>query len=173
MSKEDMLNCSDPGYKLANSFCCEIYFKGGVCILARNDIIYQTLDLNKLCKKRTFEISAVKLNSGSTKVILCCMYTSPSGNSNYFLILLENTLELLYRPNISFLICGDLNINYLMEHTVKQRLESIMKTFNLTQAVTFSTRVCNNKGTLTAYIWVMQNIIRYQFVRVKMTYLTM
>jgi hypothetical protein len=38
MSKEDMLNWWVPGYKLANSFCCEIYVKGGVCILARNDI---------------------------------------------------------------------------------------------------------------------------------------
>jgi hypothetical protein len=141
MSKEDTLNCSVPGYKLANIFCHEICFKGGVCILARSDIIYQRVDLNKLHKEKTFEITAVKLNNGSTKVILCCVYRSPSGNPNYFLILLEKTLELSYQPNISFLICDDLNINYLMESTAKERLESIMKTFNQTQAVAFPTRV--------------------------------
>jgi len=31
---------------------------------------------------------------------------------------------------------------------VKQNLESKMKTFNLTQTVTFPTRMCNNKRTL-------------------------
>jgi hypothetical protein len=151
MRKEDMSDFSFPGYKLANSFCRETNFRGGVCILARNDIIYQIVDLNKLCKENTFEISAVKLNICSTKVILCFVYRSPPENPNYFFKLLEKTLELLYQPTISFLICGDLNINFLMESTVKQRLESIMKIFNLTQAVTFPTRVCNNKGTLTAY----------------------
>jgi hypothetical protein len=84
MSKEEMLNCWVPGYKLANSFCREIYLKGGVCTLARDDIVYQTVDLHTLCKEKSFEISAVKLNSGSTKVILCCVYRSPSGNPNYF-----------------------------------------------------------------------------------------
>jgi hypothetical protein len=76
------------------------------------------------------------------------VYRSPSENPNYFLKLLEKTLELLYEPNISFLLCGDLNINFLMETTVKQKLESIMRTFNLTQVLTFPTTVCNNKGTL-------------------------
>jgi hypothetical protein len=66
MRKEDMSDFSFPGYKLANNFCCETNFKGGVSILARSDVIYQTVDLNKLCKEKTFEISAVKLNICST-----------------------------------------------------------------------------------------------------------
>jgi hypothetical protein len=81
-------------------------------------------------------------------VILCCLYRSPSENPNYFLKLLEKTLKLLYQPAISFVICGDLNINFLTESIVKQNLETLMKTFNLTQVVTFPTRTCNNKGTL-------------------------
>jgi hypothetical protein len=86
MRKEEMLVFSFPGYKLANSFCRETNLKGGVCILARDDMIYQPIDLNKLCKEKTFEISAVKLNIGSTIVILCCVYRSPSENPNYFYI---------------------------------------------------------------------------------------
>jgi hypothetical protein len=70
MRREEMLDFSFPGYKLANSFCRETNFKGGVCILARNYMIYQPTDINKLCKEKTFEISAVKLNICSTKVIL-------------------------------------------------------------------------------------------------------
>jgi hypothetical protein len=54
--KEDMSDFSFPGYKLANSFCRETTPKGGVCILARNDIIYQAVDLNKLRKEKIFYI---------------------------------------------------------------------------------------------------------------------
>ena len=143
-----MLDFTFPGYKLANCFCCKTYSHGGVCILARNDMTYQAIDLNKLCKEKVFEIRAVKLNTCSTKVTLCCVYRSPSENPNYFLELLEKTLKLLYQANVSLVICGDLNINFLVDSSMKQTLESIMKTFNLTQAVTFPTRICNNKSTL-------------------------
>jgi hypothetical protein len=52
MRKEDIFDCSFPGYKLANSYCRETNFKGGVCILARNDIVYQTVDLISNAKER-------------------------------------------------------------------------------------------------------------------------
>jgi exonuclease III len=39
MEKEEMKDFTFLGYKLANCFCRETYTKGGVCILARNDII--------------------------------------------------------------------------------------------------------------------------------------
>jgi len=152
MRKEEMLDLTFPGYKLANCFCRKTYSNGGVCILARNNMTYQAIDLNKLRKEKVFEISGVKLNTCSTKLTLCCVYRSPSENPNYFLELLEKTLNLLYEPNVSLVICGDLNINFLVDSSVKQNLESIMKTYNLTQAVTFPTRIRNDKGTqLTAY----------------------
>jgi exonuclease III len=169
MWREEMLDFSFPGYKLANSFCRETNLKGGdhVCILARNDLRYQIIDLNKLCKEKTFEISAVKLNICSTKVILCCVYRSPSENPNHFLKHLEKTLKLLYQPTISFVICGDLNINFLIESTVRQKLETLMETFNLTQIVTFPTRICNNKRTLIDSIFLdnakYNNISVYPF----------
>jgi len=50
MGKEEMKDFSFSGYKLANCFCRETYSKGGACILARNDMIYQAINLNKVCK---------------------------------------------------------------------------------------------------------------------------
>ena len=86
---------------------------------------YQAIDLNTLCKEKVSEISAVKLNTCSTKSTLCCVYRSPSENPNYFLELLEKTLNLLYQPNISLVICGELNINFLVDSSVKQNLKSL------------------------------------------------
>jgi hypothetical protein len=56
-------------------------------------------------------------------------------------------LNFLYRPT-NFLVCGDLNINFLAESIAKQILGTVMKTFNLIQVVDFPTRISNNKGTL-------------------------
>ena len=104
-------------------------------------------------QKKVFEISAVTIQSCSTNVILCCVYRSPSENPNYFLRHLKKTLNLVYQPTVSMVICGDLNITCLTESPVKQNLESIMKSFKLTQVVTFPTRICNNKGTLIDSIY--------------------
>jgi len=46
--KEKMLDFTLPGYKLATCFCHRTYSNGGVWILARNDVTYQAIDLNKL-----------------------------------------------------------------------------------------------------------------------------
>jgi len=95
MEKKEMKNFSFLEYKLAYSFCRETYSKGGVCILARNDIIYQAINPNKLCKEKVFEISAVTIHTCSTKVILCCVYRSSSENPNYFLQHLQKTLKII------------------------------------------------------------------------------
>jgi hypothetical protein len=104
MRKEEMLDFSFPGYKLANNFCRETNFKGGVCILARNDLMYQRIDLNKLCKEETFEISAVKLNISTKKMILCYVYRSPSENPNNFLRHLEKNTETFISAN--YILCN-------------------------------------------------------------------
>ena len=50
---------------------------------------------------------------------------------------------------------------------MKQNLESVMKTFNLTQVFTFPTRICNNKGTLINSIFLdnaeFQNLSVHSF----------
>ena len=109
-----------------------------------------------MCKEKVLEISAVRLGTCSSSVILCRVYRSPSVKANHFLNLLEKILNLLYQQSTLLIICGDLNINSLIENSEKQNLEIIMTTFNLTQVVTFPTRICNNKGTLI-YFWIKQD----------------
>jgi hypothetical protein len=62
---------------------------------------------------------------------VCCLYRSPSGNLHPFLKLLEGILYVCMN------LCGDLNMNFLTESTAKEKLETIMITFNLTQVVDF------------------------------------
>jgi hypothetical protein len=43
-------------------------------------MLYQAVDLKKMCRKRIFEMYTVKLQIVSTKLIIVCMYRAPSGN---------------------------------------------------------------------------------------------
>jgi len=57
----------------------------------------------------------VQVNTNSSHLIIVCTYRSTSGNFDKFVALLDCTLKHLYRPRTKFLICGDINVNYLIE----------------------------------------------------------
>ena len=65
---------------------------------------------------------------------------------NKFFELWDN--ETLYQLSITFLICNHLNISFLTNSIAKQKLETIMKTFNITHVVNFPTGISNTKGML-------------------------
>lgn len=48
-----------------------------------------------------------------------------------FLRLLHITLKLLYKPNMEFLICGDINDDYLSDSDSKQQLSLSLSTCNM------------------------------------------
>jgi hypothetical protein len=50
-------------------------------------------------------------------------------------------------------------MNFLTESTAKQKLETIMKTFNLTQVVNFPMRISNNKRMLIDSIFLDSSCI--------------
>jgi hypothetical protein len=147
MMEQELQSISMPGYKLASSYCREKHLKGGVCIFVKENVLYQTMDLRRVCREKTFGTCAVKLQIASTKLIVLCIYRAPSGNLNQFIELLDSALKQLYQLSVEFLICGDININYLIESNIKKQLDSMMNTYNLIQIVNFSTRTSNDKGT--------------------------
>ena len=135
-------------YKIAASFCGEEVPKGGVCIMTRHNIQFATIDLFSFCIERIFEICEIEVNSKNKKIIVGCIYRSPSGDIVQFLELLEDTLSYLYKRSGSLILCGDLNINFLLETPNKKRLDILMKSYNLDQIVDFPTRITHNLATL-------------------------
>ena len=86
--------------------------------------------------------------------MVLCIYRAPTENLKQFYNLLEKTLNHLLQLNTTYLICGDLNINFSIRSKDTLKLETLMNTFNLTQAVDFPTRITNNNGTLIDTIFV-------------------
>jgi hypothetical protein len=55
-------------------------------------------------------------------------------------------LRNVYTSKQEFIICGDININYLHDSERKNRLDALLRTYNLTGTVNFPTRVQENSA---------------------------
>jgi hypothetical protein len=75
---------------------------------------------------------------------VCWLYIhgrSPSGNFDNFLTKLDLILQNFLNFKLTFIICGDININYLIDSYKKKQLDSILYSFNLCSIVNFPTRI--------------------------------
>ena len=59
--------------------------------MTRKDTNFNTVNLNKFCSAKTCEACATKVNTKAIKIIVCCIYRSPSRNLDQFFKLLEET----------------------------------------------------------------------------------
>ena len=120
-------------YTLGSGFCHQTYQKGGVCIYIRKDLRYSSIDLTRYCEERNHEVCAIQKRSKTSLQIIniICMYRSPSGSFNQFLKLLDIMLMSLYQPKIEFIICGDINIDYLSDSYKKPQLTQLLDSYNI------------------------------------------
>jgi exonuclease III len=82
------------------------------------------------------------------------MYKALSGEVNEFLRRLDATLKYLYNPKSEFIICGEININYLNESSQKKQVKSLLRTYNLSHTVNFATRVQKSSRTAIDNIFI-------------------
>jgi len=81
-----------------------------VCIFIHEDLEFFTISLDKYCKEKDIEVSAINLNITSIKLIILAIYRSPLGNFTNFLKNLDSVLNTWYSNKTGFVICGDINI---------------------------------------------------------------
>jgi hypothetical protein len=84
-------------------------------------------------------------------------YRSPTGNFDIFLLKLDNILSAHYSNKLEFIICGDVNINYLEKCDRCLQLDSLLCTYNLIGTVNFHTRIVNNSRTAIDNIYIHRN----------------
>jgi hypothetical protein len=61
------------------------------------------------------------------------LYRAHSGEVNEFARRLDATSKYLYNPKSEFIICGDININYLNGSRHEKQVKSLLRTYNLSQ----------------------------------------
>jgi len=74
-------------------------------------------------------------------VCIIAIYRAPSGNFDLFLSKLDIALRNLYTVTLEYIICGNINIDYLTDSDMKSQLDALLKTYNLTSVVNFPTRI--------------------------------
>jgi hypothetical protein len=120
-----------------------------VCVNSDNKI-----DISHNSREKDLEICAVPIETKATRLIIFCLYRAPTGDFNKFIKRMDDTFKLLHKPKAEFLICGDINTDYLIEIKRKRQLASLLTTYNLSHAVNFATRIRNNSSTAIDNIFV-------------------
>jgi len=119
-----------------------------VCIFVHEDLDFFSVSLDKYCKEKDIEVCAVRLKITPIQLIILANYRPPSGNFTNFLKNLDSILNTWYSNKIEFVICGDININYLENCKKRQQLDALLQTYNLIGTVLFPTR--KSKASTTA-----------------------
>jgi exonuclease III len=99
-----------------------------------------------LGREKVFEISAIELVD--FKIIVVCIYRSPNSNVANFLELLEETVNKVLLRGRFLVLCGDWNINLLVNNTQQKALISILLANNLLNTVSRPTRVTPTSSSL-------------------------
>jgi hypothetical protein len=64
-------------------------------------------------------------------------------NFDCFIQNLDSILQILYNSSLNIIICGDINIDYLVGSERKNQLHNLLLSYNLTSIITFPTRLQN------------------------------
>jgi len=100
------------------------------------------------CKEKDFKICAIKLQTKSSKLIILSSYRVPTGNFNEFIKSLDNAVKHQFKPTVEFLICGDINTDYLTESNRKKSTSLIIDNI---QSVVHSKFCSKNSKQLKNY----------------------
>jgi hypothetical protein len=148
LKEYELANTHIPKYKLGANYCRKNLKQGGVCIYVYESIKFSSINLLKHNKEQDKEIATIQLNIQNRKIIVICVYRAPCGNFELFLNKLEIVLNSLHRHNSECIICGNININYFEPSNKKDQLDNLLGPYNLTDTVSFPTRIANNSATL-------------------------
>jgi hypothetical protein len=154
MVEQDVLLYKLFGYTLGSSYSRQTFQKGGLSIFIRKDLCYNRIDVSYCCEEKNFEPCAVQLEIKGFNIIIIGIYRSPSVDFGHFLRLLDSTLRYLQKPQTEFVICGDINIDYITDNHRKKQLAFLLNTYYLVHIVDFPTRVIRNLGTVIDNIFV-------------------
>jgi hypothetical protein len=92
-------------------------------------------------------------------ICIIATYRAPSGNFDFFINKLDTILKKLFKANVEFIICGDINIHFLVERGRKHQLEALLKTYNLMSIVNFPTHIHHNSSTAIDNFFIDINMV--------------
>lgn len=127
------------GFILSSIFSRTQFKNGGVSIFIRENIDFNEINMSSFCIEKDFEIVAIVLLN--IKIILVCLYRSPSGNVNTFFEKLEYVLKYFNDMKMKVVICGDFNINVNTNDALTIYFQNLLRMFGFYCTNTEPTRL--------------------------------
>jgi hypothetical protein len=110
--------------------------------------------LNNFCREKDFEICAIELHLQFYKLCIMTIYRSLTGDFQYFISTIEKILNKIHNNSNDIILCGDFNIDYHINSSFKQSLDSLITSYGLSSIVTFPTRIQKNSQTIIGNIFI-------------------
>ena len=82
------------------------------------------------------------------------IYRSPAGDFSKFLEILDSFLRFLINPKTEIIICGDINVKYLINNNRRYQLSSLLNSYNLMDTVDFPTRMQHTSVSIIDNIFI-------------------
>lgn len=139
-------------FYLGSYYCRKNNKGGGVAIWVNNEVNVKVIDVGRFCVEKSIEICAIKVSLNNNSLIIVNCYRSPSGDMNVFLYNMNGVLNYLYKPNINFILCGDVNVDGCIVDGLASKefrmLCNVTSSFNLLPIVNWPTRVTDASATI-------------------------
>jgi len=139
---DSMLSFNFPGFKLGASYSRVTRKGGGVGLWFRSGLNVIELDLRKYCSEQIIEICGVLWKpTRDTNIIILVCYRSPGVTNTLFYSNMELVLESTFQPNVSFLLCGDFNLDPNRDSREYRLLTQLLSTYNISNIISRPTRL--------------------------------
>ena len=67
---------------------------------------------------------------------------------------MDRILNTLYKPRTDFILCGDININYMERNNHRKTFDNLLSIYNLVNTVNFLTRIAEKTTTIIDNIFI-------------------
>lgn len=142
----DLNRMSLKDFVLASSFCRENRkSRGGVCIYVHNSLKFDELpSIKKLSISNVLEVCGINLYN----FYIVCAYRPKTLRNDNFIDNLENILShILSKVDRKFLLCGDFNVNLLVDGLEARDFLCLLNSFGAEAFVKEPTRITDHSST--------------------------
>ena len=104
------------------------------------------------------EVCALRVSPSSlTHLTVLTVYRSPTGDFNIFLQNIDRVLKLISKHPVNIILTGDFNVNFMAKSKKRDRLISLLESYNLKYIVTFPTRITAQSSSTIDNIFIDSN----------------
>jgi exonuclease III len=141
LSESNIQLTHSTNHSLGASCCRKTFLKGGVSTFVCRNLKHNNINIDQYNIHKDTEACAIQLDSTFTKLCILTIYTCrpPTGDFTNFLKQLDLILLKLYSNKYNLVICGDVNVNYLIDNNCRSQLDAVLHSYNHAGIVEFPT----------------------------------